>query len=326
MFSRVKDKIWGAIVKWLVASSHSHKLSPNDFEVIQQRIQPGDVLLIEGQTRVGGVIKQITRSAWSHSAICIGPINEIDELHFREKIYQHYSGPDDVPLLIEAEIDRGTVITPVTFYEEFHVRIARPIGLSESDAKKISAYMIERLGHDYNVKQLLDLARFLLPWWWLVPRKWYSSLFEQNAGDATRNVCSSLIAEAFQSVDFPVLPLIEKGADGHMHFYKRNPKLYTPRDFDYSPFFKILKYPLLNETPTGYYRGISWKEMGEDKQRVNYMNAEDVVFISGLEAEEKAEESGQIQPDIATGMDADIATDIGNDIDTGDHDSSRAAN
>lgn len=284
MFGKVKDRVWSSVVGWLVSSPESHKLSPNDFGVIAKRIQPGDVLLVEGGTRIGQIIKNITRSAWSHSAICIGPLNEIDELSLREKIHQHYSGPDNVPLLIEAEIDRGTIVTPLSFYEGFHVRIARPIGLSELDAKKISVYMIDRLGNSYDVKQLLDLARFLLPWWSLVPRNWHSSLFEKNAGVATRNVCSSLIAEAFQSVKFPVMPLIERSADGRLHFYQRNPKLYTPRDFDYSPFFKILKYPLLSETPSGYYKAIKWKDMeAEDKQRVNYMSAEDVIFVSNLE-------------------------------------------
>lgn len=284
MIIKLRDKIWSYVVQWLVAKDDSHRLSPNDFKVIAKRIQPGDVLLVEGRTRVGGIIKNITRSSWSHSAICIGRLNEIDELSLREKIHTCYSGSEDEPLMVEAELGRGTVVTPLSFYQDYHVRIARPIGLSELDSKKVTAYMVDRLGHDYDVKQLLDLARFLLPWWSVVPRRWQSSLFEKNAGNATRNVCSSLIAEAFQSVGFPILPLIERGKDGRLHFYQRNPKLYTPRDFDYSPFFKILKYPLLSETPTGYYKAINWVDMNEgDKRRVNYMNAEDIVFISSLD-------------------------------------------
>ena len=294
MFGKLRDKTWSCIVNWLTATPDSHKLSPNDFEVIEQRISPADVLLVEGQTRVGGIIKNITRSAWSHSAICIGPLNEIEELSLREKLHQNYSGRDDEPLMVEAELGRGTVVTPLSFYKDYHVRVARPIGLSEMDVKKVTAYMIDHLGNSYDVKQLLDLARFMLPWWSVVPRRWQSSLFEKNAGKATRNVCSSLIAEAFQSVGFPILPLIERDKDGHLHFYQRNPKLYTPRDFDYSPFFKILKYPLLSEIPTGHYRGINWTDMeNEDKQRVNYMNAEDVIFVSNLDQEEPQESAEQ---------------------------------
>lgn len=296
MLKKVKDKIWSAIVKWLVHSPDTPRISPNDFTVIRSNIRPGDVLLVEGKTRVGSIIKNITRSAWSHSAICIGSLDEIDELGLREKIHKHYTGPVNEPLLIEAEIDRGTVVTPLSFYHNFHVRVARPIGLSEHDAKKVSAYMIERIGSEYDVKQLLDLARFLLPWWVFVPRRWYSGLFEKNAGLATRNVCSSLIAEALQSVKFPILPLIERSEGGKHHFYERNPKLYTPRDFDYSPFFKIFKYPLLSEISNGHYRALNWGSIKkEDQKRINFLNAEDVIFVSNLE-ELEAESNELVEP------------------------------
>ena len=292
MFGRVRDRVWESLVSFLVSTPKKGRLSPNDFDVIRARIQPGDVLLVEGQTRVGAIIKNITRSSWSHAAICIGPLNEIDELGLRQRLHEFYSGPDDEPLLIEAEIDRGTAVTPLSFYKDFHVRIARPIGLSEIDTKRITAFMVNRLGSGYDVKQLLDLARFLLPWWSLVPRRWYSSLFETNAGEATRNVCSSLIAKAFQSVGFPILPLIEREADGRLRFYPRNPKLFTPRDFDYSPFFKIIKYPLLSETPSGYYRSLNWSEFEEnDKERVNYMSSEDLVFVSSSDTQNQQAEA-----------------------------------
>lgn len=285
MIGIVRDKIWGACVNWLTNESNDHRLSPNDFDVINEKIQPGDVLLVEGRTRVGGMIKTLTRCSFSHSAICIGRQDEIEDLGIRAMIHEHYDGPNDVPLLVEAELGRGTVITPVDFYRTRNCRIARPIGLSESDAKKIVAFMVSHLGDEYDVKQLLDLARFLIPWSF-IPRKWQSSLFEHNAGQATKNVCSSLIAEAFGRVGFPILPLVERAENGQLHFYRRNPKLFTPRDFDYSPFFKILKYPLLRETPEGYYRVLSWQQADEqDSLRLNYMNADDIVFVSRIEEE-----------------------------------------
>ena len=290
MIGRTKERVWSYLVSLLTAQPNDHLLSPNDFDVISNKIQTGDILLVEGRTRVGGMIKTITRSPWSHSAICIGRLDEIEDLAVREIVHKFYDGPVDEPLLIEAEIDRGTVVTPLSFYRSFHVRIARPIGLSEMDARKIAGFMASHLGDSYDVKQLLDLARFLVPWWTFVPRKWQSSLFEHNAGQATKNVCSSLIAEAFSRVGFPVLPLVEKSAEGRLRFYRRNPKLFTPRDFDYSPFFKILKYPLLKETPEGYYRILHWEQADDkDNQRVNYMNAEDIVFVSSLEEEDPSQ-------------------------------------
>ena len=289
MIGRTKERVWSYLVDWLTAQPNDHRLSPNDFDVISEKIQAGDILLVEGRTRVGGMIKTITRSPWSHSAICIGRLDEIEDLAVREIVHKFYDGPVDEPMLIEAEIDRGTVITPLNFYRNFHVRIAHPIGLSEMDARRITAFMVSHLGDSYDVKQLLDLARFLFPWWTIVPRKWQSSLFEHNAGQATKNVCSSLIAEAFSRVGFPILPLVERSDEGQLRFYPRNPKLFTPRDFDYSPFFKILKYPLLKETPEGYYRILRWEEADQkDMQRVNYMNAEDIVFVSSLEEDDQS--------------------------------------
>ena len=84
------------------------------------------------------------------------------------------------------------------------------------------------------------------------------SLFQHNAGEPTRTVCSSLIAEAFSSVDFPILPFIDRGQDGSLRFFKRNPRLFTPRDFDYSPYFEIIKYPFLGLNDIGIYRKLPW--------------------------------------------------------------------
>ena len=36
-------------------------------------LQPGDVLLIEGNLRISSVIKYITQSTWSHVALYVGP-------------------------------------------------------------------------------------------------------------------------------------------------------------------------------------------------------------------------------------------------------------
>ena len=59
-----------------------------------------------------------------------------------------------------------------------------------------------------------------------------------------------MIAEAFAFVQFPILPLVklptENGDGEKMQLFRRNPKLCTPSDFDYSPYFKIIKYPFID--------------------------------------------------------------------------------
>ena len=43
-------------------------------EKLAATLQPGDVLLVEGDTRVSVAIKYLTQSTWSHAAIYIGNV------------------------------------------------------------------------------------------------------------------------------------------------------------------------------------------------------------------------------------------------------------
>jgi len=70
-----------------------------------------------------------------------------------------------------------------------------------------------------------------------------------GSGDPTRTIFSTLIAQAFQSVQYPVLPVVEYRAaatevcpdcvEEIMHI--RLHWLFAPRDFDVSPYFRIVK-------------------------------------------------------------------------------------
>jgi hypothetical protein len=168
-----------------------------------------------------------------------------------------YQGDLNEQLLVEALLGEGTIITPVSKYRRDHLRICRPTGLEPEDAHKVVAHAIRHIGIDYDIRHLLDLARFFFPWGFL-PRRWRSSLFEHNAGMPTRTVCSSLLASAFNRVNFPILPFIDRDDDGSLRFFKRNPRLFTPKDFDYSPYFDIIKYPFLGLDDLGVYRRLPW--------------------------------------------------------------------
>ena len=96
-----------------------------------------------------------------------------------------------------------------------------------------------------HCRVIFDLARFLFPWF-ILPRRWRSSLFSKNPGESTQTVCSTMIAEAFGSIEFPILPLVKRTEGNRVKLYRRNPKLCTPSDFDYSPYFDIIKYPFLD--------------------------------------------------------------------------------
>jgi hypothetical protein len=286
-----KEWLWQKFIGFLTQKPESVALSPHDTDCLHASLKPADVLLLEGRSRVGSIIKIITRSSWSHSAICIGSLNSIKEPELKDRVAQHWQGDPDELLLLEAEIDRGTVVTPFSHYLDYHMRICKPIGLSREDRRTVVAYAIEQIGATYSVHQLLDLARFLVPWWTFIPRRWHSSLFEHNAGEPTRTVCSSLIANAFRSVDFPILPLIQQDAEGKYRLFRRNPKLFVPRDFDYSPFFEVVKCPLLvgskafsGKPKTGYYRKLEWvDEPGheENESLRELAEAHDILHVSG---------------------------------------------
>lgn len=248
-----------AITQWLVYERPAQAMPLSDFERLAYEVRPADVILVEGRSRVADVIKLITQSPWTHSMLYIGRLFDIDDPALRGQIRQHYRGDPHDQLLIEAVMGKGTVVTRLSDYDQDHLRICRPRNLTARDAQHIIASCIARLGSEYDTRQLLDLARFLFPYT-ILPRRWRSSLFQHNAGGPTRAVCSSMLAEAFAEVGFPVLPHIQQSRHGPLRFYHRNPKLFAPRDFDYSPWFDIVKYPYLAGAHEPHYQQLSWQK------------------------------------------------------------------
>jgi hypothetical protein len=236
-------------------------LPMTDYERLSEEVRRADVLLVEGQSRVSEVIKIITNSSWTHAAIYVGRFDEIQEGVLQNKVAEHFSGDPNEQLIIEVLLGRGTIIAPLRKYAGKHLRICRPRSLSRNDRDQVIAYAINQLGHDYDIRQMLDLARFMLPYS-IIPRRWRSTLFEHNPGDSTRNVCSSMLAAAFDSVRYPILPIARLMQDGSVQLLRRNVKLNTPKDFDYSPYFDIIKHPYFNFDEIAAYRSLPWDKQG----------------------------------------------------------------
>jgi hypothetical protein len=258
MGMRLNNWLFEKLSNWLLKEYPPKRAYLCDFDRISYEIRPGDVLLIEGRYRISGIIKQVTQSPWSHAVLYIGRLHDIEDPRLRDVVAQHCDCPPSSQLLIESLLGQGTVISPLAKYRDDHIRICRPQGLSHSDAQKVIAFVIGRLGMKYSLRQIVDLARFMLPWR-LIPGRWHSVLFERRAGKPTEEVCSSMLAEAFESIHFPILPLIRKDEQKNLELINRNPRLFTPSDFDYSPYFAIIKYPIF---PVGEvsYRNLPWRE------------------------------------------------------------------
>lgn len=247
---------------WLTYESPPNEVMPYDFNRLKYEIKPGDVLLFKGTSRIATVIRTITQSPWTHAALYIGRLVDFEDDALQAIVRKHTDAKETTRLLVEDLLDRGTVITPLNYYHLHHIRICRPIGITPSDLQLVMRYAIRSLGQPYNVRHFIDLARFILPWS-ILPRRWGSSIFRTPTGDPEPGVCSSLIAEAFSSVQFPILPFVKPHDESGYEVFDRNPYLFTPKDFDYSPYFEIIKFPLFNpDEPLPYYRRMPWTKTG----------------------------------------------------------------
>ncbi|SDX12287.1 YiiX/YebB-like N1pC/P60 family cysteine hydrolase [Nitrosomonas oligotropha] len=221
-------------------------------EKLAATLQPGDVLLVEGDTRVSVAIKYLTQSTWSHAAIYIGNVLP-------------HSAPWQLPqVLIEADLKEGVRAITLAHYAQMHTRICRPVGLNDEDRKRVVDFVIARIGQHYDLKHIFDLLRYLLPTM-PVPTRFRRRMLALGSGDPTRAICSTLIAQAFESVRYPILPEIQRTwSDDPRHtdcyadiYHIRHYSLYTPRDFDISPYFDIIKPVIEN----GFdYRSLAWSD------------------------------------------------------------------
>ncbi len=249
------------ISNWLNQEQDAPETPLCDFDRIGYDIRQADVILVEGRSRVSNVIRVITQSTWTHSVLYIGRIHDIMSPELRERVSSFYNGDPNEQLVIEAVLGEGTIVSPLSKYKSDHLRLCRARGLTPPDAQEVIAHAVETLGAGYDMRQLLDLARFMLPYT-LMPRRWRSSLFEHAVGDAASTVCSTMIAKAFMQVRFPLLPIAFKNEDDTYTLHHRNPKLFTPRDFDYSPYFDIIKFPIWDPHKNSRYQNMPWDEKG----------------------------------------------------------------
>lgn len=225
---------------------------PSDPDALRRTLRPGDVLLVAGSSKMSTAIKYLTQSTWSHAAIYVGDVLEP-------------AVGAEPHTLIEVTPVEGCISATVSKYERFHTRICRPVGLTDADREHLIGFMVSRLGTQYDMRNVLDLARYLLPTP-PVPTRWRRRMIALGSGEPTRAICSTLIADAFARIRYPILPRVERIAakrSGISKFRRReilhirHYSLYAPADFDLSPYFEIIK-PTLED---GFnYKGLTWAD------------------------------------------------------------------
>jgi hypothetical protein len=246
--AQVLDTIGRVIARYLEKPVQGYEpFTPSDPAALRKSLEPGDVLLVEGNSHISRVIKYLTQSTWSHAALYVGPI---------EGVNTHEGEPH---VLIEAEIGEGVVSAPLSKYYPYHTRICRPVGLSQEDCRTVCNYATQRIGFGYDLRNIVDLMRYLVPL--PVPQRWRRRMLALGSGTPTRIICSALIAQAFEAVRYPILPKVtrlESESARREILEIRHSSLYAPRDFDISPYFKIVKPTLLEDFN---YKRMDWADL-----------------------------------------------------------------
>lgn len=243
IFNSTLEKIGKFLASRLAKESTGYKpYTPSDPETLRKSLQPGDVLLVEGNQFVSAGIKYLTQSTWSHAAFYIG-----------DALPNPKDGSERLTL-IEVNVGTGCRAVSLSKYEQFNTRICRPVGLSKKDKKITIDFMISKIGLQYDLKNIFDLLRYFIPAP-PVPVAWRRRMLAFGSGEPSKAICSSLIAQAFQEIKYPILPEItsapgrtcaKSGYSKREILHIRYHALFTPRDFDLSPYFDIFK-PTIEE-------------------------------------------------------------------------------
>ncbi len=251
MFNSIERAIGQRLANFLSKGLPGYqRLDTIDIADVAAVLEKGDIVLIDGNSRISTAIKYLTQSTWSHACLYVGE-----------------NGDSSAALnLLEADLKDGVHLVNLDHYANFNLRICRPVNLSEKESQCLVDFAKQRLGHLYDLKNVIDLIRYVIqkP---AVPNRYRRSLLSLGSGEPTKAICSTLIAESFQSIDYPILPRHngEKGEAGEVpRYYKRHFTHFTPRDFDLSPYFRIIK-PTLEG---GFdHHSLLWEEKKEESEK-----------------------------------------------------------
>lgn len=267
----LRDRVIEAAGRVLTKPRRRYRLlHPNDVGNLRRAVRKGDVVLVEGDQRVSEVIKYLTQSSWSHAALYVG-----DELlrrfPARRQALVDQHGIEAEHMIVEALMEGGVIASPLVKYASLNLRVCRPRGLRADDLARVVDEVTGQLGHTYDVQNVLDLARYFFPVT-LIPSRFRRTALEAGGGLTTDVICSSMIGRAFQNVGFPILPAVEPAPPERQGwldwlrrrkthypvlFHRQRETLITPRDFDLSPYFDVVKFNAV-ELGAFDYRRIRW--------------------------------------------------------------------
>ncbi|MBI3786540.1 MAG: lipo-like protein [Deltaproteobacteria bacterium] len=277
---------------------------PNDLAALKSQLKPGDVILVEGDQRISQVIRYLTQSSWSHAAIYIGDELRRFNVQVADALLEQHT-TEARHLIIEATAEEGVVCAPVTKYINHNIRICRPRNLRRDDLERMLRELVAQLGWAYNTRHIVELGRYFFPVT-LIPARFRRTAL-RHGGDATRQViCTTMLARAFGNIGFPIIPRVKldeidaqhtwvgrllgrNGSRQRALYEPEDPTVITPRDFDLSPYFDVVKF---NHLANGRfdYRRIEW---------VTQAAATPAPPTANDEREARESDQGRVEPSAA---------------------------
>ena len=147
MFNSIKRAIGQRLAGYLSKSLPGYRrIDTITVDQIASVLRTGDIILVEGNSRISTAIKYLTKSSWSHSALFVGRPGD----------------PASAKSLIEADLKEGVRLVSLEHYKGFNLRICRPVNLAEEDTKALVEFALSKLGHQYDLRNIFDLIRYLI--------------------------------------------------------------------------------------------------------------------------------------------------------------------
>jgi len=228
-----------------------------DLDSLRTVLKPCDVLLVAGHSSVDRTFKVIGDSRFARAVLYIGRLHDVADPALRALLADYTPCEPDTQLVIDARLERGLIVEPLSALEGRQIRVCRAQGLSDNEAQDVLRYAISRIGAGGSQSWGPLALLTLMPWRWL-PLRWRIGLFRRWAGELARALTGTVVADAFSFVQFPVLPLVKEDRSGS-RLLRLQPRAITAADFDHSPYFEIIKAPFqLAEIPKGM-DAVPWK-------------------------------------------------------------------
>jgi hypothetical protein len=222
LVERARSRVLGALALYLaqplVPCVASGIADPHS---LAGRLDPGDVLLIHGNTRAAAIVERVTRSTWSHVSIYVGPLDD----------------SPDPRCVVEADFLEGVRPIRLSEIKAQEICVLRPTCLPAADRRKVADWVIARIGCGYDLAhaaRLLGRALWRRP---LMARRVHKAP-RITASSARRFICCSLLTHAFAWAGCPIVT--EEARVGPMMAADNN---IVPSDFEHASIFEIFQAP-----------------------------------------------------------------------------------